>query len=682
MILSIESLFYPRGVVVYGSMAEGKMGNVFAGRLLEGGYKDVFAVNPKGQGCGTAVSGYTSALEVGTPLDLAVIASPAATVSQVLADCGEAGVKAAVVITSGFSEAGNSAGEAEVIETARRYGIRFVGPNCAGIINSGHNLYPTMETAPPKGETALVSQSGALGGAILSWAEEQGLGFSKFVSYGNGADLNEVDFINYLASDPDTKVLALYVESVRDGRSFMEAVDRFTRLKPLVVIKSGRTGSGQRAALSHTGSMAGSDQIFESAIVECGAVRVKDVEEMFDLCKSFTYMPPVKGRKTIIVTNSGGPGVLSADMAEEIGLNIAELSTNQRETLSGFLPPHCGMRNPVDLTVEGTEEGYYKTLINLLVDYDAAVAINVGTPTLDSTPLAKGVCRAFQESGKPVLVNFMAGKTVDYCLPYLESCGLPNYATGERAVKALGFMADYYERNQQRRSLLTVKENAQVLPGEGQMLEHEAMAWLKSNGISTPPFIFASNSEEVVQASREIGYPVVMKVVSPKIIHKSEFGGVVVNIKDNTEATAAFKKIKQNASGMDFRGVLIYPMVSGAQEVLVGLSRDPEFGPVVVFGLGGIHTELWKDIAMRVAPVDFEGAMAMIRSIKSYPLLSGFRNTEPVDLTALADLLAKFSRLPFIYPEIEEVDLNPVFCFADRVLVGDVRVIRKNNKDL
>ncbi len=677
--MSIDCLFYPRGVVIYGSMAEGKMGSVFAGRLLDGGYKKVFAVNPKNQGYGTAVPGYISARNINAPLDLAVIASPAATVSQVLADCGEAGVKAAVVITSGFSEAGNSVGEAEIIKTARRYGIRLVGPNCAGIINTGYNLFPTMETAPPKGKTALVSQSGALGGAILSWAEEQGLGFSKFVSYGNGADLNEVDFMNYLASDPDTKVLALYVESVSDGRNFMEAVDRFTRLKPLVVIKSGRTGSGQRAALSHTGSMVGSDQVFESAIIECGAVRVKDIEEMFDLCKSFTYMPPLKGRKTVIVTNSGGPGVLSADIAEEIGLDIAELSTNQRETLSGFLNPHCGMRNPVDLTVEGTEEDYYKTLITLLADYDAALAINVGTPTLDSNPLAEGVCRAYIESGKPIFVNFMAGKTVDYCLPYLENCGLPNYATGERAVKALAYMADYYERNLQRRSPLTIKEKILVLPEKGQMLEPEAMTWLKNNGIPTPPFIFASTNEEAVQASGEIGYPVVMKVVSPQIIHKSEFGGVVVNIKDNGEASAAFEKIKQNASGKDFKGALVYPMISGAQEVLFGLSRDPEFGPVVVFGLGGIHTELWKDITMRVAPVDFESAMAMIRSIRSYPLLNGFRNAESVDLTALADLLAKVSRLLFIYPQIEEVDLNPVFCFADRILVGDVRVISKKN---
>jgi len=277
-------------------------------------------------------------------------------VPGVLEDCGRAGVKAAVIITAGFSEAGNVAGEEEIKRVADQYGIRFVGPNCAGILNTSHDLFPTLETRPPAGEAAIVAQSGAVGGVILAWAKEYGLGVSKFASYGNGADLNEIDLLRYLANDPETKVVAL-----SNGREFMQAMRECTSHKPVVVIKAGRTQSGRRATLSHTGSMAGSDAVYDAALHQCGAIRVHTIEEMFDLCKGFLYVPPLQGRRVAIVTNSGGPGVLAADRAEEVGLEMAEPSPELEEALSGFLPPHCALKNPIDLTVEGTEEGYRKT---------------------------------------------------------------------------------------------------------------------------------------------------------------------------------------------------------------------------------------------------------------------------------------------------------------------------------
>lgn len=697
--MSIHCLFYPRGVVVVGSTSEGKLGYELIRQILDGGFREVYAVNPKGQGIvpppalggvgEVTIPGYDAAVKIEQPMDLAVIASPAPTVPGVLEDCGRAGIGAAVIISAGFSEVGNVTGEEEIKQVARKYGIRVVGPNCAGIVNTHYHLFASLETRPPVGEVTFISQSGALGGAVLSWAEEQGLGFSKFVSYGNRADLDEIDLLPYLAQDPQTSVVALYIESVADGRAFMRAVGEFTRHKPLVVIKAGCTRSGQRATLSHTGSMAGSNAVYDTVLRECGAIRVSTVEEMFDLCKGLVHVPPVRGHRIAIVTNSGGPGVLAADRAEEVGLSVPEPSPGLRERLSRFLAPHCSLKNPIDLTVEGTGEEYQETLGAVLEEYDAALALNVATPYLDSVALARGVCDAAQKTGKPIVANFMAGQVVADSVAYLKEHGIPNYPIGERAVAVLARMADYVASKASRRpppevpsptspKKLGGTEGGQAgAGGGGQMLEPEAMAWLRENGIPVPDFRFVESCDEAVRACRTIGYPTVMKVVAVSIPHKSEWGGVVLDIHDDKAAMGAFEAIWQVAAGRGFRGVVIYPMIRDAQEVLLGLSHDPQFGAVVVFGLGGIYTEVWRDVSLRVAPVDRAGAEAMIREIRAYPILEGVRGQKPCDLDALADLLVNFSHLPFRYPEIAEVDLNPVFLFSQGLVVGDVRVIRK-----
>ncbi len=662
--------------MVVGSTGEGKIGYELLRQIVDGGFKNAYAVNPKAQGV-FGVPGFGAVTQIQDPLDLAIIAAPGPTVPGVLEDCGKVGIQAIVVISSGFSEAGNKAGEEQIRRIARQYSMRVVGPNCAGIVNTHHKLFGSIETRPPEGEVAFISQSGALGGAVLSWAEEQGMGFSKFLSYGNRVDLDEIDLLPYLAEDPETKVAALYIESVADGRKFLDAVREFTRHKPLVVIKSGRSQSGQRATLSHTGSMAGSDAVYDAALRSCGAIRVGTVEEMFDLCKGFVKLRPVKGRRVVIVTNSGGPGVLAADRAEELGLEIAEPSPPLRERLRQFLPAHCALRNPIDLTVEGTETGYRETLLAVLEEYDAALGLDVSTPYMDTVALARGVCDAADKSGKPVAVNFMAGRIVADAISYLKERGNPNYATGERAIAVLARMADYEAYKNRPAPKLEIPSEAKKLPGGGQMLEHEAMAWLKENGIPTPEFRFASSAEQTVQCCREIGYPVAIKVVSPDILHKSEWGGVVLNVRNKKAAADAFEKMQTAAAGKDFRGVVIYPMVRDAQEVLMGITRDPQFGPVVAFGLGGIYTEVLRDISLRVAPVDYAQAEAMIREIRSFPILKGIRGQAPRDLDALAEALVNFSRLPILYPDIAEIDLNPVFVFSKGLVVGDVRVIGK-----
>ena len=393
--MTLHHLFYPRNVALVGSVAEGKVGFELLRQMLKGGYRDACAVNPKAQGA-LGVPGYAAIGAIPAPVDLAVISSPAATVAGILEECGQVGVKAAVIISSGFSEMGNKAGEVEIKAIAARHGIRIVGPNCAGIINTSHRLCPTMETLPPPGPVALISQSGALAGVVLGWAARDGLGISKFVSYGNRSDINEVDLLEYLANDEETHVVGLYVETVSDGRAFMAAAAKCAARKPVIVIKAGRGESGQRATLSHTGSLAGSDAVYDAALRQCGAIRVESAEEMFDLCRGFVGIPQgIRGRRVAIVTNSGGPSILAADRAEVVGLDVAEPGPAIRAKLASFLPPHAALKNPIDLTVEGTERGYREALMALLAqdEVKAEVKTNLNlnlsltlTSTLASTP--------------------------------------------------------------------------------------------------------------------------------------------------------------------------------------------------------------------------------------------------------------------------------------------------------
>ena len=675
--MSFQALFNPRGVVVVGSTSPGKIGHVLVDRMLDGGFKNIFAVNPKAQGVG-AVPGFASIGEIDAPLDLVVIASPASTVVDVLRESGEKGIKAAIIITSGFSEAGNAAGEEEVKAVAREYGIRYIGPNCAGLANTHASLFATLEARAPKGSTALISQSGAVGGAIMAWAEEQGLGFSKFVSYGNGSDLNEIELLRFLQDDPETDVVALYIENVKQGREFMTVLKELTRKKPVVVIKSGRTSTGQRATLSHTGSMAGADSVYDAALLECGAIRVESIEEMFDLCKGFSFLPPVSGGKLLIVTNSGGPGVMAADKAEEVGLDAGEPSMELRTLLQSFLPPHAGIKNPIDLTVEGTGEDYRQALAGGLGEFDAAIALYIGTPYLEAMPIAQGIVAAAKAAGKPIASTLQVGVDIHDGIAYLKEQGLPNFVTGERGVRVLSRMMAYEKYRAQAKMAAPAAAAKGSLPGDGPVLEPDGMALLRENGISVPEFRFENERSQVAAACQSLGYPVVMKVVSPQILHKSDCGGVELNLADDAAALAAYDRIAKAAEGKDFRGVVIYPMLKGGREVILGLTRDVQFGPVVAFGLGGIYTEVLKDIVLRVAPVDKAGAEEMIRSIRTFPILKGIRGQEPADLEALAEAIVRFSQLPFLYPDIAEADLSPVFVFPKGLFVGDVRLVRKD----
>ncbi|WP_455599533.1 acetate--CoA ligase family protein [Cloacibacillus sp.] len=678
--MELKSLFYPKSVAVFGSASEGKLANVLINRLLDGGMKQVFAVNPKGISVRSA-AGYSSLSDVPAAVDMAVIAAPANTVNGILEDCGKCGVTACIIISSGFSEAGNAAGEEEIIATAKRHGIRFIGPNCAGMVCTQGNLVATLETSPPRGNISIISQSGAIGGSFMALSAQFGVGISKFISYGNGGDLTVLELLRFLKEDDETKVIALYLESIPTGRKFMEAVREVSAVKPVVIVKSGRSNAGQRAAMSHTGSMAGADTVCDAALRQCGAIRAETLVDLFEICKGFSMMPAVKGKHLAIITNSGGPGVMTVDRAEEAGLLISETSEEVKNKLKEDLPPFAGLRNPIDLTVEATGEQYRSAIEIALTESDCAIVLYIGTPYLKAMPVAEAIAAAARSSGKPVAAVMQVGSDIEESFRYLRENGIPAYASGEDAASVLATMANYEIRRQSESSVPCILDAAELgkafQGGANRLLEPEAMKLLRENGIATPPFVFAKSADEAAKGAEKIGYPVVIKVVSPQIVHKSDCGGVKLNIKTDGEARAAFKHMEEIAKDKDFRGVIIYPMLKMGKEVIIGLTNDPTFGPLVAFGMGGVYTEVLKDITFRVAPISCDEARRMIKEIKMYPLLRGVRGEAASDTEALSEMISKFSQLPFLYRDICEADLNPVFLYETGVCAADVRILGK-----
>jgi acyl-CoA synthetase (NDP forming) len=669
-----ESLFTPKGIAVVGSASPGKLGNVITNRLLEGGFEKVFPINPKAMGVGER-KGYSSVCDVPEEVDLAILACPVAVVPSAMEDCGKGGIKAAVIITSGFRESGNIEAEKETLAVARKYGIRFVGPNCAGLLNTHYNLIGTLETTPQKGNVAFISQSGSMGGVFMGWAKEQGLGISKFVSFGNSLDWKAIDYLNYLKDDKETDVIALYLEEIQDGHKFMEVMKEVTKVKPVVVIKAGRTKAGSRATISHTGSMAGEDRINDAAMKECGAIRVYTVSEMFSLCKALSTMKLVEGKRIMLVTNSGGPAIMACDQGEDLKLDIKPLSEETQEKLKTYLPPHASLNNPIDLTVEGTPEWYKNVLIDCLPEYDGAVVIYVGTTYLNSMPVAQAVVEAAKVTQKPIITNFTVGPDIKEGLEYLYKNGIPNFTTGEECMWVFSKVLNYYKHLDKEDQQTETPEAIGSLGEVKTLPEDKVMEILKKCSLPVPTNGFAKNLDELKEICERIGYPVVLKIVSPKITHKSDVGGVKLNIKNYDKAVAAYKDLAK-IGGDDFQGAMVYPMLKqDGIEVILGLKRDPAFGPVILFGLGGIYSELFKDISLKIAPINEVEAMEMIKSIKAYPLLSGARGSKPKNTRALAKTMMEFSKLPYLYPDIKEVDLNPVMVYENGVTIADARII-------
>ena len=675
---AIRTMLYPEGVAVVGSVSPGKLGEVISHRLLGAGYQKVYNVNPKAAGV-DGKAGFRLVSEIPDPVDLCIFVCPAATVPEMVRDAGRKGVKSAVVISSGFSEAGHPELEQELQNAAAEAGIRYVGPNCAGILNTACGLIATLEVAPEPGRVSLLSQSGAFGGTFMDAANAAGMGMGKFLSYGNGSDLNDTALLEYLSRDPDTDVICMYLENVKGGRRFMKALTEAVARKPVLVIKSGRTENGARAAQSHTGAMAGSDRVYDAVFSRCGAVRAETFEEMIDLAKGLaaSVHAVCLGRRVGILTNSGGPGVLTSDRCSDLGLEVPMPEKQLKEDLSSMLPSFAGLANPIDVTVEGTPALYQQCLERMLDDYDAAIVIYVGTPYLKALPYAEAVVAARQSRNKPVAVYFAVGSDIEEAKAYLGAHDVPCYPSGERA--ASGISAALSRTGAAPAAATeTVPEAFVRFPyekGHGALLEPEAMGVLDSLGIGTPKHLVAHSPEEAAAAAESIGFPVCMKIVSRDILHKSDVGGVRLGVASGEQAEQTYRELEKVCAGKDFSGVILYPMLKKGTEVILGMIRDATFGPVCLFGLGGIFTEILKDVGMMPAPLDKTDADRLIRSIRTLPLLTGARGGAACDLDSLADMIAKLSNLMDRYPEIREVDLNPVICYPDGALVADARMI-------
>jgi acetyltransferase len=687
---NLDGLLFPRSVAVIGATpVAGKIGNVVFTNVANFP-GEVYAVNPKYQ----EIAGkpcFPSVLDLPKPVDLAVVVIPAEGVSQVLRECGKKGIKNAAVITAGFKESGPEGAkrERELVQIAEEFGLNVLGPNVLGLISTRVGLNATFA---PKGalpgSIAFMSQSGAFCTSVLDWAWKEKLGFSHFVSLGNKAVLDESDFLAAFAEDPETKVIVAYLEGIKDGPRFMELARRISQEKPIVILKAGRAEAGARAVSSHTGTMAGSDHAYDAAFRQCGVIRARTVEELFDYAYILSRQPLPKGKRIGIVTNAGGAGVMAADAAEWEGLAVARLSESTLQALAGRLPPEAAIYNPVDIIGHATAEQYRAALELVLADpgVDLGVALSAPHPILRFADLARVVAEAKERFGKPIAVSFMAGELGEEAEEILRRAGIPSFFDPARAVRALSALVKYAEIRARSRTppprfpvdLPKARKILKSAEEKGRVrLGLEAMELLSAYGIPVAKGGVAKTAEEARKIAEEIGKPVAIKILSPEITHKTEVGGVRLSVPPQEADRVAWELLnafRKTFPGIPMDGVYVQEMLPPGREVILGMVRDPTFGPLLMFGLGGIYVEVLRDVAFGVAPLSREEAEEMVRLIRGAKILLGVRGQPPVDLAGLVDLILRLSQMSVENPEILELDLNPVMCYPERVVAVDVRM--------
>jgi acetyltransferase len=695
--IMFEQFFSPKSVAVIGASREpGKLGSQILSNILSGQYPGkVYPVNPKA----TEISGlkcYPDVSSIPDIPDLAIVVVPAKIVCSVIEECGKKGTKAAIVISAGFKESGDEGRkrEQELVNVAKKYGCRIIGPNCLGIIDTYSDLNVSFAPVMPgKGSIAFISQSGALISAVLDWSRKQKIGFSRIISMGNMADVSESELIEACAEDERTKVILFYVEGVKDGKEFINRVSKITTKKPVIAIKAGLTGSGSKAASSHTGSLAGMAEAYSAAFKKTGVLQVAHMEELFDLSLAFAYQPLIKGDRIAIITNAGGPAVIATDAVEKQGLKIAPLSEQTMKTLKENLPPAANTHNPVDVLGDATEQGYKIALDNVMKDNAVDGIVVILTPQTITRPLetAHVVVENANRYKKTVVTSFMGGVSVEVAIDFLRQSRIPNYEFPERAVRALRGMVDYAKIVQREKSQSTVqgidREKATEIfesvkkSGVKNLTDFQAREIFEAYGVKGPKRYLAKDAMSAVEYANKIGYPVVAKIVSPDILHKTESGGVRINIMDASEMEKAFNDIitsvKNYLPSARIEGIEIQEMVKGIQEIIIGVKKDVQFGHLIMFGLGGIFVEALKDVTFGIVPVDREEASDMIKEIKSYKLLTGFRKLPEADIPSIVDTILRVSKLCEHFPEIKELDINPLIVKSkgNGVTMVDARII-------
>ena len=693
----LEMFRDPQAVAIIGaSRMPGKLGHSVLQNVIQHGYKGaIYPINPQarellGHRC------FSSVLEVPGPIDLAVILIPSRHVAEALLECGEKGIRGAVIISAGFREASRDGlkRERELLDIAGRYGMRLVGPNSLGIIDAVTSLNASFATGmPAKGSIAFMSQSGAVCTAVLDMAQSEQVGFSRFVSLGNKADADEIAFIEAWSDDPHTRVIMAYLEGIEDGTEFMRVASMVGRKKPIIAIKSGTTSAGSRAVSYHTGTLAGSEATYEAAFRQSGVLRARSVQDLFDYSIAFARQPLLASDRIAVITNAGGPGIMAADACERAGLQLASLERDSLKVLREALPAAASVLNPVDLLGDAPANRYRLAIGTVLEDPNVGGVIVIVAPqaTTEVEETARLIGEQSKWSEKPVFGCFMGAGAVASGVQVLNGYLVPNYPVPERAVAAMAAMMRYrrwreqpspdpesfdVDRNRVRELLDRVRAEGRLSVGEA-----EARDVLDAYGIPTPTTFLARDSAEAVRLAEEIGFPVAVKIASPDILHKTDVGGVRLNLTSPDEVRDAFDLMIYRANrymaGADIWGCLVQAIVTGGKEVVTCMHRDPHFGPVMMFGLGGIYAEALQDTASRVSPLDRRIAAEMVAEIQGYNLLRGVRGGRRSDLDALNDALLRLSQLATDFAEIVEFDLNPLVVFEEgQGVVGiDMRLI-------
>ncbi len=674
----LSALFQPESVAVIGaSRSPGKVGYEILANLIQAGYAGrLVPVNPSADSI-LDIPCFKRATDAKVRVDLAMIAVPPAHVKAATEDAIAAGARAVCVITAGFKEV-NEAGaqlESEIRDLCARQGVRLLGPNCLGLINTHHRMNASFaKKMPAVGHISVFSQSGAICTAILDWAAGRHLGLAKLISMGNKADLNENDFLVGLSADPDTRVIVGYLESILSGNDFLRAAETATARKPVIVLKSGVTQAGAKAASSHTGSLAGADMAYGAAFGRSGIIRADTFEALFDYATAFAMQPLPKGNRVAIVTNAGGPGIMAADAVEQSGMTITTLGHGATTALREKLPAAASVGNPIDVLGDAPPERYVDALVAAQSDKSVDAIVVIFTPQAMTRPAetARAIA-ACADGSKPILVSFMGGQDVMPGRAELVAAGLPDYPAPERAVAALKAMCDYAAWLRRPPRVLTrflvnrrrVERivNRHVKTRQLQMGEAQAKAVLRAYRFPVAPGEMAVDVEQALDAADRIGFPVAMKIASPDVVHKSDLGGVKLNLDSPEEVRDAFDlmmlRMRERVPNARLEGVYIERMCPRGREVILGMTRDPQFGPMLMFGLGGIFVEVMKDVAFHLAPITREEAMQMLESTRSFALLKGVRGQSGVDVGAIAVALQRISQLVTDFPRIAEMDINP-----------------------
>jgi acetyl coenzyme A synthetase (ADP forming)-like protein len=695
----LEMFTEPRGVAVVGaSTSPEKLGYQVLNNVIQYGYEGaIYPINPTAPEI-LGHKAYPSVLDCPDPVDLAVILVPNKAVPGVLEQCGQRGLKGAVIITAGFREVGPAgrALEQQLIEIAKKYGLRLIGPNVLGIIDTVCKLNASFAAGMPRrGRIAFMSQSGALCTSILDMAMGQGIGFSRFYSIGNKADINELDLVKAWAEDPETRAIMAYLEGIAKGPEFIRIASEVTRHKPIIAIKSGTTSAGSKAVSSHTGTLAGSEAAYDAAFRQCGIIRAGSVQDLFDYAQAFARQPLLEGNAIAVITNAGGPGIMASDAIEHAGLRLASLTQETKQALQAKLPPAASVANPIDVLGDAPAERYALAIEAALQDPNVNAIVLVLTPqTSTQIPeTAEALGKLSKQYGKPVFGAMMGDLAIRKGVEVLRSYDVPNYQVPERAVSAVAAMW------QQRSWLNTPRLAVEELPadrdkvrqvfanvraeGRVTMGDSEAREVLEAYGVPLPKTGLAATADEAVALAESIGYPVVMKIASPDILHKSDIGGIKLNITSAGEVRDAFDLLvyrgQRHMPDATIWGCQIQQMVKGGREVIIGVNRDPQFGPLIMFGLGGIYVEALKDVTFRVAPIDRRQATEMLGEIRAWKLLRGVRGEKPSDQAAIVDTLLRISQLVTDFPEIVELDVNPLIVFEQGkgVLGIDMRLALK-----